>query len=282
VTQTARGPRALCLHRAEGDGDGFSYAYEGRRGRHPGGLDGFGPWAEAEAVRVGGHAGNAPLVVAAARGPAPVYVYRPVDLHGLDPLAALADVRAYPGRPLHGYRVRPADARAFALAAGTGALRDHPAWPAVSFVPWADLAAAADVLRALGDPRWFVDPSRPGRVATLVSYFGVADALRPREAPEVGPRAARRRAVFAAWRGPDATPRPGHPRGYFWRLAASRPGPKGLVRASTAYLRFVREVWLQAAHGPSRELFDPAAFFRGEPETADAYRRHALAEAPPE
>jgi hypothetical protein len=44
----------------------------------------------------------------------------------------------------------------------------------------------------------------------------------------------------------------------------------------------VREVWLQAAHGPSRELFDPAAFFRGEPETADAYRRHALAEAPPE
>lgn len=72
----------------------------------------------------------------------------------------------------------PWDFTAYAVAADLGdptstprairTMRCHPAWPAISFLPFRRDHAAARMLSDILDPRWFRDPSRPHRASRLL------------------------------------------------------------------------------------------------------------------
>ena len=51
--------------------------------------------------------------------------------------------------------------------------RCHPAWPAVAFIPTADLDASIKLVCEISDPRWYNHPEHPGRPSRLFSFLGL-------------------------------------------------------------------------------------------------------------
>lgn len=180
--------------------------------------------------------------------------------------------RAYGGVQL-GLAVADGDLPNLDFLAGEAPFAAHPAYPAASFVPGADLAAAAEVARLVEDPRWFQSPSHPHRVTRLCSFLGVGRASR-RGSPEKH----RRFGLVLDAMGArfSRTKYAGDPRGFLSRAhIAARPGG-GCDAAARRYVRLLREVWASAS---LPGWFDPDLFFRGDPEAAAAWRAHAPAPA---
>lgn len=177
------------------------------------------------------------------------------------------------------------DFRTFSLvlAAGDGAdhavrlLRDHPTGPLVRFLEGLDRAAFAAVLAEVLDPRWFVDPRNPDRLARLRCYFGVV----PGHAPKP-----RRRLLDQAWSAggrPADTAAPGR---YLWRYYDGRrlrrddvTHEAAVAATSRRFLTLVALVWLDRLHPmPNRwrePLFEPEHFF-DTPAAVAAFRRCSL------
>lgn len=158
-------------------------------------------------------------------------------------------------------------------------LRDHPAWPAISFIPTAHYGCAMKLLAVIVDPRWHINPEKPDSRQSLYRFLGRSHLeehgmrLWAQESPfiEVGTDTSSRRAALwlMSWSNGELYGRFNgvaegvHPRDYLRRFP--------FYDASLRFASFLHSVWL--AGMLSRELFVPEYFFR-DSVVADTYRRH--------
>lgn len=161
-------------------------------------------------------------------------------------------------------------------------LREHRAWPALSFIVGLDQVAAARMLCDVLDPRWFVSLQNPNSLGRLYSFLGltprhVENALVGRTPTcKQGRRCAN---VLQAWYRPSVAADPellAHPGAYLQRIVVADPvahSIKYFVKASRLFVAFVRDVWLDMMAAPGRRLFVPKYHF-SEPTTAEAFTRH--------
>jgi hypothetical protein len=158
----------------------------------------------------------------------------------------------------------------------------HPAAHALSFIPDLNMQAVTQLLTTVIDPRWYVDSRLPDRTSKLELFMGltpqtqavVSDAA----AIVVRPREQRCATVLACWKTKDpATVDTTDPRNFLYRIyAAHGGGPKGDLRASQAFLRYVRHNWLdglETRKGAKDGLFAPDLFFKTPVEVA-SYNLH--------
>jgi hypothetical protein len=156
------------------------------------------------------------------------------------------------------------------------ALQQHPVWPAVNFIPRLDWNAVLEILCAITDPRWYVDPGAPERMSRYFAYLGLV----PRHARAQGSPvwAATYRVLTDCWSG-DPPQDPSRPEEFLWRVRdAAGGGWRGTLRASQKFAIFLRRIWLQAIYRGTRysggdTLFLPDMFFKT-PEEVTAFRRH--------
>jgi len=152
-----------------------------------------------------------------------------------------------------------------------GLLESHPAFPAISFISGYSRVDAENLLVTIGDPRWYVDLSRPGRTAKLRSYLGlrtpVISALwqqDPEGLERFGAMIYRTWHLLDAWTGAmreaPRLPALDLPGNFVWRRFCEFEDPiRGSLRASAFFLTFLHEVWLDTMS--SQELFVPEYFF---------------------
>jgi hypothetical protein len=161
-------------------------------------------------------------------------------------------------------------------------LRAHPALHALAFIPTLSLQHVALVMKAVVDPRWYVDRRAPERQGKLELYMGLTPGVQQRVSNSDSllhrPRELRCAAVLEAWKTLHAGAVDlAEPRNFLYRVHhAAGGGMKGDLRASQTFLRYLRYSWLDAADrrpGPKDGLFAPELFFKtpGEQET---YRLH--------
>ena len=137
---------------------------------------------------------------------------------------------------------------AAALAAGASdativaLLERHPIWQRITFMSPCDEVLLAKLLATLRDPRWYVDVTRPGSLAKLYTFMGLAMDLRLTQGPT------NRDMAISTWRTSEATPQgvTRHPRGFLWRhFCKSDDGQLKRERKTTRLmLRFIRSIWL--------------------------------------
>jgi len=195
-------------------------------------------------------------------------------------------------------------------------LLEHPVWPTVAFVPHLNRVACMQLFGNLIDPRWYIDVSDPGRSNKLFGAFNLV----PKTMMAVRMKAKhvhgydKCRIVLDCWKNPKlerevkerfeiTTPVPvngvdaaGVAVGDFpWRVwgrymryglppgVGNAPDPViGDLRASTRFLLFVREVWLDEIYRGSAavpddraRLFRPKDFFKY-PAEITAFEQHLL------
>lgn len=160
-------------------------------------------------------------------------------------------------------------------------LKCHPAWHDLRMLPTLDAEWAAWLLTFIIDPRWFIDLKNVNRVGRLKRYLG----LTPRHIatnlagdPETSGPAARCRTVLGSWynmgsHDPGIADR-SEPANFLWRIFdAAGGGVLGALRASQAFVVYLRHTWLQALSWHP-EIFVPEAFFKNTDEIT-AYKAHA-------
>ncbi len=164
-------------------------------------------------------------------------------------------------------------------------VRQHPAWHDIEFLPQPNADACAAMLGYLIDPRWFVDPLKPERLAQAASYMGLIpkvmdDVLHGREKPNSGSHR-RCASVLHAWKQPEL-PEPAdmeRPNHFIWRQYRTLGcDAKAALRASQKFLDYVLRTWLQQILRLSpghhqQELFSPAAMLQAL--EVKAYQEHA-------
>ena len=158
----------------------------------------------------------------------------------------------------------------------------HPARFALSFIPTISEQHAARVLKEIVDPRWYVDRRAPERQGKLELYMGLTPDVQKAVSDDskliCGARALRCATVLEAWK----TAHPGaidlqNPGNFLYRIYKTAGcGTKGDLRASQAFLRYLRFNWLDALDvrkGAKDGLFAPDMFFKTPTERA-AYELH--------
>lgn len=164
----------------------------------------------------------------------------------------------------------------------TAYLSAHPVFHALTFIPTLSPQHVALVLKAIVDPRWYVDRRAPERQGKLELYMGLTPAVQKRVSDSNvllhKSRELRCAAVLDAWKNKH----PGSvdladPRNFLYRVHhAAGGGTKGDLRASQSFLRYLRYSWLDAAdkrRGAKDGLFAPELFFKT-PGEQEAYRLH--------
>jgi hypothetical protein len=161
-------------------------------------------------------------------------------------------------------------------------LHAHPVFHALTFIPTLSAPPVAQVIKAIVDPRWYVDRRSPERQGKLELYMGLTPGVQKRVSDNHvllhKPRELRCAAVLEAWKNKH----PGsvdlaEPRNFLYRVHhAAGGGVKGDLRASQSFLRYLRYNWLDAAdkrRGAKDGLFAPELFFKT-PGEQEAYRLH--------
>lgn len=160
-------------------------------------------------------------------------------------------------------------------------LQQHPAWPALSFVPGCSLPHAARMVSRIVDPRWYVSITKPDSRKPLYRFMGLDDAYVKMALGQpyasVQGVAQRAKLVLDSWASGVRAPEGDAmflPENFIWRACQTHSDPvKSLVRGSRKFLAFVRDVWLHSLAPAQRELFVPEYFF-GSPDEARAYKAH--------
>jgi hypothetical protein len=159
--------------------------------------------------------------------------------------------------------------------------RMHPAHKALIFIPTLDAEVAAQLLTTIVDPRWYVDRRSPDRAAKLELYLGLTPQVQNRVSlPKILTRSREVRCatVLRAWKTQpveevDLT----EPANFLYRICkAAGGGPKGDLRASQAFVRYLRYNWLAGLEnrkGTKDGLFAPNLFFKT-PAELTAYADH--------
>jgi len=161
-------------------------------------------------------------------------------------------------------------------------LRMHPAYRALSFIPTLQRLEAAKLLATIIDPRWYVDRRMPERAAKLELYLGLTPQIQARvSTPNCFLRRNREfrcANTLWAWRSES----PGrvdleNPANFLYRIHKfAGGGARGDLRASQAFVRYLRYTWLAGLDlrtGPRDALFAPDLFFKSA-EEIDAFKAH--------
>lgn len=158
----------------------------------------------------------------------------------------------------------------------------HPANKALSFIPGLAPEAVIKLLTTIIDPRWYVDLRLPDRAAKLELYLGLTPKTQARVSDQTQRftrvRESRCANVLACWKtaAPDAVDL-ALPENFLYRVYhAAGGGTKGDLRASQAFVRYLRHNWLAGLDGRkgARDgLFAPDLFFKTPTEIA-AYNLH--------
>ena len=160
--------------------------------------------------------------------------------------------------------------------------RMHPAHKALTFIPTLDAEVAAQLLATIVDPRWYVDRKSPDRAAKLELFLGLTPQVQtsvstPKRLLHKG-RELRCANVLRAWKTvePDAIDLH-DPANFLYRIhKAAKGGSKGDLRASQAFVRYLRYNWLDGIEnrrGTKDGLFAPNLFFKT-PAERSAYAEH--------
>jgi hypothetical protein len=158
----------------------------------------------------------------------------------------------------------------------------HPAYNALKFIPTLAEENAAQLLSVIVDPRWYVDRRAPDRAAKLELYLGLTPQVQSRvSTPKVmltKAREVRCAHTLAAWKTVDPANVDLHnPANFLYRICkAMGGGEKGDLRASQAFVRYLRYNWLAGLEnrkGAKDGLFAPELFFKT-PAECGAYAEH--------
>lgn len=181
-------------------------------------------------------------------------------------------------------------------------LKAHPVWPALSFISGLNLKMCCRLLATVLDPRWYVDLKQPARTSRLESYLGLTlrvqrTALDLLDQVDISKKSSRERVdkvlnsmsdydarmverctavQYCWWKDPDTltcpdrgltpgTPLLESPGGFLWRVWFSHgQSPKGYLRTSQQFVRFLRDAWLDALYTKTvgDGLFIPSYFFK--------------------
>lgn len=167
-------------------------------------------------------------------------------------------------------------------AAASAYLQAHPVYHAAAFIPTLSHAHLAQLLIDIIDPRWYVDRRAPDRASKLELFLGLTPKIQNKvTAPDKFLRRARDvrcATVLSAWKTRNYhdvdVQLPGN---FLYRIyAAAGGGPRGDLRASQAFIRYLRYNWLDALErrpGLRDGLFAPELFFKAPAEIA-AYQLH--------
>lgn len=166
-------------------------------------------------------------------------------------------------------------------------LRLHPVYRALTFIPTVSLPSAAKLLVDIVDPRWYVDSRMPDRAAKLELFLGLTPQIQTAVSNTDNILTKRREfrcaGVLNTWKTLSADEVDMHaPENFLYRVYAFHSGgPKGDLRASQAFVRYLRYNWLAALenrNGARDGLFAPDLFFKmpGEIET---YKKHMEAKS---
>jgi len=156
-----------------------------------------------------------------------------------------------------------------------------PVYRALSFVPTLSNNQAAQLIKTIVDPRWYVDRRIPDRQGKLDLFMG----LTPGAQQTVSrlrlihkTRDLRCALVLTTWKTVaedvvDLT----DPRNFLYRIQKNSGGGwRGDLRASQALLRYLRYNWLETLEqrsGPRDRLFAPELFFKT-PSEIESYLQH--------
>lgn len=153
------------------------------------------------------------------------------------------------------------------------ALRAHPAWPALSFLPHLDRDAACRLLTYIGDPRWYYVHAR--QFNCLFRTLGVNEsnlcAMVSGDRPPRGNYASFL-ALFRCWK-PDQVGDLADPRNFLQRIRHSGEGTSAVLRACRRLAMFVALVWETSIATHPEVKFYESMFFKSPAECA-AWRRH--------
>lgn len=200
-----------------------------------------------------------------------------------DPQTALYALKVFGNVPsLGGWRdVETADLASFRLAASSGfdrrLLASHPVYRSLTFLANLDESALFDLLSAVIDPRWYVDPAEPDSPQRLLDFLGISHRnylkLQRYQAPTSDQERLAGRVRDAWICGKSAQT---HLPGAF--VVRSGYCVKGIVErelmSSMIFVDFLRQVWLNTLESSHRgRLFVPELFFT-EKGVAEAFRAH--------
>jgi len=153
----------------------------------------------------------------------------------------------------------------------------HPVRKALLFIPTISEPNVAKLLTIIIDPRWYVDRRAPDRAAKLELYLGLtpqtqACVSRP-EHLLIKTREFRCQTVLSAWKTKPADAVDiQDPANFLYRIHNAVGGnAKGDLRASQAFVRYLRYNWLSALEtrlGVKDGLFVPKMFFKTPAECA--------------
>lgn len=158
----------------------------------------------------------------------------------------------------------------------------HPVQRALSFIPTLSNENAARLLKTIVDPRWYVDRRAPEHNGKLALYMGLTPDVQKRVSDSTKlihrSRDLRCGLVLETWKNQH----PGSvdladPRNFLYRVHKSAgEGVRGDLRASQAFLRYLRYNWLAVLErrtGTRDGLFAPDMFFKT-PGEQEAYNQH--------
>jgi hypothetical protein len=158
----------------------------------------------------------------------------------------------------------------------------HPAYRALSFIPTISPAEVAKLLTAIIDPRWYVDLRLPERTSKIELYLGLTPKIQARvsDPAQILKRAREFRCanVLACWKTVDPdTVDLAAPANFLYRIyRVAGGGTKGDLRASQAFVRYLRHNWLAGLEnrlGVKDGLFAPDLFFKS-PVEIESYAQH--------
>lgn len=161
-------------------------------------------------------------------------------------------------------------------------LQIHPAYKAVAFIPNIHQENLLRLLTTIIDPRWYVDKRLPERSAKLELFLGLTPQVQARVSASSGllnrTRELRCVTVLATWKtqNPETVDLV-EPANFLYRIYnAAGGGARGDLRASQAFIRYLRHNWLavlETRRGVKDGLFAPNLFFKTPAEIA-AYEEH--------
>jgi len=160
----------------------------------------------------------------------------------------------------------------------------HPAHSALSFIGNCSEQDAAMLLTTIIDPRWYVDRRMPDRTSKLALFLGLTPKTQKRVSDPTklvrGGRDLRCATVLRTWK----TSNPADinydlPQNFLWRIWRNAGGgPKGDLRASQAFIHYLRLNWLDTLvqrHGLRDRIFSPKDFFKLDTERV-AFVQHMI------
>lgn len=158
----------------------------------------------------------------------------------------------------------------------------HPAQKALLFIPTLAQEEAAKLLINIVDPRWYVDRRNSTRSKKLELFLGLLPAVQQRVSNQTRllhkKRDLRCATVLRTWKTrPYDDVDVALPANFLYRIwRAAGGGPRGDLRASQAFVRYLHDNWLAGLErrtGARDGLFAPDLFFKTPAEGA-AYVAH--------